>query len=252
MMPCVPQDQLAPPRGRDRGCAYTGERPRAARILRRDLGLHRQPRDAVLALRHGRPIRQTPRERCRSKIRRSVMYVQPRARGTLLPLSLPEASILRGHTELRGDWDLGCCDGRHWEFAGNGDDQGHRRATRQVFWTARKKKKEVNTGFWGWSFLFSLGQLADERPSLLIYAALGIPPFRSIKLRKRRATCPACGTEGEKVGKIEEIDYVQFCGGPRPDWETLGLNPSSNTASRITANVGFVSPGSVWPTLDLS
>jgi hypothetical protein len=85
-----------------------------------------------------------------------------------------------------------------------------------------------------------LGQLPDEQPSLLIYAALGVPPFRSIKLRKRRATCPACGTEGEKVGKIEGIDYVQFCGGPRPDWETLGLNPSSNTASRITANVGSV------------
>ncbi len=41
------------------------------------------------------------------------------------------------------------------------------------------------------------------------------------------------------MGKIEDIDYVQFCGGPRPDWEALGLNPSSNTASRITANVGF-------------
>jgi len=78
--------------------------------------------------------------------------------------------------------------------------------------------------------------LHDEQPSLLIYAALGVPPFRSIKLRKRRAACPACGTEGEKVGKVEDIDYVQFCGGPRPDWETLGLNPSSNTASRITAN----------------
>jgi hypothetical protein len=42
------------------------------------------------------------------------------------------------------------------------------------------------------------------------------------------------------VGKIEDIDYVQFCGGPRPDWETLGLNPGSNTASRITANVSGV------------
>ncbi|KAI0270801.1 hypothetical protein BGY98DRAFT_1091241 [Russula aff. rugulosa BPL654] len=78
--------------------------------------------------------------------------------------------------------------------------------------------------------------LHDEQPTLLIYAALGVPPFRSIKLRKRRATCLACGTEGEKVGKIEDMDYVQFCGGPRPDWETLGLNPSSDTGSRITAN----------------
>ena len=41
MMRCVPQDQLAPPRGRDRGRAHTRERPRAAWILRRDLGLYR-------------------------------------------------------------------------------------------------------------------------------------------------------------------------------------------------------------------
>ncbi|KAH9028520.1 hypothetical protein EDB84DRAFT_1588903 [Lactarius hengduanensis] len=67
--------------------------------------------------------------------------------------------------------------------------------------------------------------LQDGQPSLLVYSALGTPPFRSVKLRKRRATCPACGTEGQKVGTIEDIDYVQFCGGDRPDWETLGLQP---------------------------
>lgn len=62
------------------------------------------------------------------------MYVQPRARGALLPLSLPATSVLlRGLAELRGDWDLGCCDGRHRELAGTGGDQGHRRVTRQVF-----------------------------------------------------------------------------------------------------------------------
>ncbi|SRR6266403_727076 len=100
---------------------------------------------------------------------------------------------------------------------------------------------KVKTGFRG-LFLFSRGyKQADEQPSLLVYAALGVPPFRSIKLRKRRVTCPACGTEGEKVGKIEDIDYVKFCGGPNPDWETLGLNPSSNAESRITANVGSIS-----------
>ena len=61
------------------------------------------------------------------------MHVQPRARGALLPLSLPEASgLLRGHAELRGDWDLGCRDGCHREFTGTGGDQGHRRVTRQV------------------------------------------------------------------------------------------------------------------------
>ena len=39
------------------------------------------------------------------------------------------------------------------------------------------------------------------------------------------------------MGKIEDIDYVQFCGGPRPNWETLGLNPSA-AESRILSSVG--------------
>jgi len=80
--------------------------------------------------------------------------------------------------------------------------------------------------------------LHDGQPSLLVYAALGVPPFRSVKLRKRRASCPACGTEeGRKeVGKIEDVDYVQFCGGARPDWEALGLK-TGDGESRITASV---------------
>ncbi|KAG5653797.1 hypothetical protein H0H81_010467 [Sphagnurus paluster] len=65
--------------------------------------------------------------------------------------------------------------------------------------------------------------LHDKKPTLLLYSALGLPPFRSIKLRSRKPTCPACGTAEERLGKISEIDYVQFCGGPRPDWETRGL-----------------------------
>ncbi|KAI0249855.1 hypothetical protein BJV78DRAFT_1275994 [Lactifluus subvellereus] len=77
--------------------------------------------------------------------------------------------------------------------------------------------------------------LHDGQPSLLVYSALGMPPFRSIKLRKRRATCPACGIEGQKVGKIEDIDYVQLCGGARPDWVSLGLKHGI-TEWRITAN----------------
>jgi adenylyltransferase/sulfurtransferase len=72
----------------------------------------------------------------------------------------------------------------------------------------------------------------------LLYAALSVPPFRSVKLRKRRAACPACGTEGQRLGKIEDVDYVQFCGGARPDWETLGLNLGDGE-SRITASVGI-------------
>ncbi|KAH9972728.1 hypothetical protein BGW80DRAFT_1474576 [Lactifluus volemus] len=77
--------------------------------------------------------------------------------------------------------------------------------------------------------------LHDGQPSLLVYSALGMPPFRSIKLRKRRTTCSACGVEGQRVGKIEDTDYVQFCGGARPDWVTLGLK-SGHPEWRITAN----------------
>ena len=93
------------------------------------------------------------------------MYVQPRARGTLLPLSLPEASVLRGHAELRGDWDLGCCDGRHREFAGTGDGQGHRRVTRQVFFfifISIGKLKEVKHWVLGGLFLCPQSGLSDN------------------------------------------------------------------------------------------
>ncbi|KAJ3817615.1 hypothetical protein EV361DRAFT_807103 [Lentinula raphanica] len=65
--------------------------------------------------------------------------------------------------------------------------------------------------------------LHDYKPSLLLFSALNAPPFRSIKLRSRKPTCPACGQEGQKIGTISEIDYVQFCGGAAPDWESLGL-----------------------------
>ncbi|KAL5503872.1 hypothetical protein ACEPAH_7943 [Sanghuangporus vaninii] len=65
--------------------------------------------------------------------------------------------------------------------------------------------------------------LHDHKPSLLIYSALAFPPFRSVRLRSRRKNCPACGEEGERIGKISELDYVAFCGGPRPDWVERGL-----------------------------
>lgn len=76
----------------------------------------------------------------------------------------------------------------------------------------------------------------EGKPGLLIYSALGTPPFRSIKLRTRRPTCPACGIEGQKVGSINEgMDYVQFCGGERPDWVSRGLiDGSQQTRIRAT------------------
>lgn len=71
---------------------------------------------------------------------------------------------------------------------------------------------------------------------MLIYSALSATPFRSIKMRTRRPTCPACGVEGQKIGAIDEgLDYVQFCGGERPDWVTQGLVPGLADA-RIRAS----------------
>lgn len=80
------------------------------------------------------------------------------------------------------------------------------------------------------------GHAVDGKPSLLMFSALGTPPFRSVKLRARRATCPACGSDGKEVGRIEETDYVAFCGGERPDWVARGLAEGAQS-SRIRAEV---------------
>ncbi|KAH9950221.1 hypothetical protein B0H21DRAFT_706420 [Amylocystis lapponica] len=50
----------------------------------------------------------------------------------------------------------------------------------------------------------------DRQPTLLMYSAL-VAPFRSVKLHSHRKTCTACGDEGERVGAINETDYVAFC-----------------------------------------
>lgn len=76
------------------------------------------------------------------------------------------------------------------------------------------------------------------KPTLLLFSALGTPPFRSIKLRTRKPTCPACGVDSQKVGKIEDIDYVQFCGGTTPDWERQGL-AQGNPEFRVGVKVSF-------------
>ncbi|KAH9925534.1 uncharacterized protein B0H18DRAFT_1008862 [Fomitopsis serialis] len=79
--------------------------------------------------------------------------------------------------------------------------------------------------------------LHDRRPTMLMYSALTTPSFRSIKLRTRRPTCPACGTvpERERVEKINDTDYVAFCGGPRPDWVARGVEGADDGIKRIRA-----------------
>ncbi|KAF5375527.1 hypothetical protein D9615_009176 [Tricholomella constricta] len=78
--------------------------------------------------------------------------------------------------------------------------------------------------------------LHDKKPTLLLFSALGSPQFRTIKLRSRKATCPACGTADDKSGIIQDTDYVQFCGGPRPDWEKRGL-VNGEAGARVSSKV---------------
>jgi hypothetical protein len=106
----------------------------------------------------------------------------------------------------------------------------------------------------------------DQRPTMTIYNALSFPPFRSIKLRPRREACIACGASSllpariptnkatvSSTGKdaterrareraeglevtLPAVDYVQFCGGPTPDWEREG-QVSGQEGERMRAGV---------------
>jgi adenylyltransferase/sulfurtransferase len=58
---------------------------------------------------------------------------------------------------------------------------------------------------------------------MMLFVALGSPPFRSIKLRSRKADCFACGRKDFSLSMIAETDYIQACGGPRPNWIKRGL-----------------------------
>lgn len=79
----------------------------------------------------------------------------------------------------------------------------------------------------------------DRKASLLIFSALSFPPFRTVKLRTRKPTCPSCGNGNEKLGTIKEIDYVAFCGGKRPNWMERGMI-YANSNSRIRAKVSYI------------
>lgn len=81
----------------------------------------------------------------------------------------------------------------------------------------------------------------DNEPSLLVFSALASHPFRSINVGSRIPTCPACGKYGQKIGEIQDIDYVQFCGGQLPDREQQGL-VDGGPGLRIRAKVASLLP----------
>ncbi|KAI5892350.1 uncharacterized protein SCHCODRAFT_02667816 [Schizophyllum commune H4-8] len=71
-------------------------------------------------------------------------------------------------------------------------------------------------------------------PHMLLFSALATPPFRSIKLRNRKPDCIACSNPHAPID-VASTDYIQLCGGPRPDWESLGMQVR-DPALRIDAN----------------
>lgn len=92
----------------------------------------------------------------------------------------------------------------------------------------------------------------EGKPSLLLFSAMGLPPFRSVKLRAKRPQCPACGTEASSA-KIKETDYVAFCGGLPTDWEAKGL-VSDGTQSRMRPSElrdALAMPEAAWKILDV-
>lgn len=76
---------------------------------------------------------------------------------------------------------------------------------------------------------------ADAHPHMLLFSALALPPFRSIKLRNRK---PDCIAHAATSLDIANTDYIQLCGGPRPDWESLGTqvrDPTHRIPARTLA-----------------
>ncbi|RHZ63576.1 HesA/MoeB/ThiF family protein [Aspergillus thermomutatus] len=67
-------------------------------------------------------------------------------------------------------------------------------------------------------------------PSLLIFSAYSTPPFRTIKLRSRRAKCAVCSADASvtlETLKAGSTDYVFFCG-------VAGLEASLLSEERIS------------------
>jgi len=67
--------------------------------------------------------------------------------------------------------------------------------------------------------------LADSPPTLLIYSALAVPPFRTIKIRSKKPNCIACGEKAFGGALIDQADYLELCGTLAPDYEANGVVP---------------------------
>jgi len=81
---------------------------------------------------------------------------------------------------------------------------------------------------------------SEMTPSMLLFSALSSQPFRSVKLRSRKQDCVVCGSQDFDLRSVTETDYIQTCGGPRPDWIQRGLL-HGQAGRRITVKVRLFS-----------
>jgi adenylyltransferase/sulfurtransferase len=57
------------------------------------------------------------------------------------------------------------------------------------------------------------------KPTLLMFSAYSTPPFRSVRLRSRRADCAVCSSQATITSNSltsGSLDYVAFCGASSP------------------------------------
>ena len=80
-----------------------------------------------------------------------------------------------------------------------------------------------------------LFDILDTTPTLIYFTALSFPLFQTYKLDSKSPSCAACGNEGERIGKIRDIDYLQWCG-TAPNWVETGL-VEGDTGHRIRVQV---------------
>ena len=81
--------------------------------------------------------------------------------------------------------------------------------------------------------IYQVAREPDGTPSLLLYSALSLSPFRTIKMRKKQVNCVSCSSEASAALDVANTDYIAFCGGPTRDWVETGLIVSGTRISAL-------------------
>lgn len=134
----------------------------------------------------------------------------------MLPLRLSDAPEARNCGDLRGCRGVGCGDWDHRYIAGFGSYQiAYCPGFRRLAFTARRTASILN---------LILPDINSAKPTMFLFSGRSPTPFRSVKLRSRRANCVACSLEREALkNQITSTDYIAFCGGAGENARIAGL-----------------------------